>query len=591
MSDVLLHGVSTVESISGPLTVVELSSTVISVFGTSELLEPGDFYHFSNSDDLKAAVGDGSIRDAMHRVFNSYVSNNSVIVFPLGKASDFTEPELPSHSGVSFSSSSASIYLDEGAQVPVVTWNASGLETTYTSSDETVATVAADGTVTPLLEGTCTITVEVPFEDATESMNYQLTIAATRPDESVPNGATLSSSEADGFVGTLGAIGADGAPVTLVNPFELSVTYEIDDESVALIDPTTGDVTPLTDGAAVITMTLASKEIDGVTYAGSVLTYNLEVITIDDPLLAAFIEALPMLRKCYSRYGFTPKLHMAPGILHKPGARGQADAAVKYVRGMWFADPPSTVTTWEEARAFKNQYTSQRIVVGFPRPFVLDEVTGAQKVDWLAPSLVGLTAMVDKNLTGDPLIQTGYWCSPSNYLLPDVIKPSIELDYLYNDPDNEVNYLNQNGIVSLINRGGWRAWGNYSSAWPDMSNALSFISWRRTMDIIEEAIELTTLQFIDKPMFNQPTDFHSTIAGRVRDTVNDYLASKVGEGLVYYSIDILAADNPLSDLQKGKVTYRYKATPPVPMQEVQYQAEVYVEGLEVAFNKMLGGLS
>lgn len=594
MSDVLLHGVNTVESISGPITVVEQSSTVMSIFGTSELLEPGDFYHFNNGDDLKAAVGDGSIRDAMHRIFGSYVANNSVIVFPLGKASEFPEPEMPKHSGVSFSTANATMYVDEGVLSPVVTWNAPGLTLTYSSDDETKATVDADGLVTPVAAGSCVISVEVPFADAPggkETHSYTLTLEDSRPDASVSNGATLSSSEADGFVGVAGSYGADGAPVTLTNPFELSVTYEISDETIALIDPTTGEVTPLTDGSAVVTMTLTGKEIDGVLYESSVLTYNLEVITIDDPLLAAFIEALPLMRKTYNRLGFFPKLHLAPGILHKPGAIAQADAAIKKVRGVWFADPPSTVTTWEEARAFKNQYTSQRVVVGFPRPFVIDEITGAQKPDWLAPSLAGLTAMVDKNLTGDSTIATGYWCSPSNYLLPDVVKPTIELEYIYNDPDTEVNYLNQNGIVSLVNRGGWRAWGNYTSAYPDTSNALSFISWRRTMDIIEESIEITTMQFIDKPIFNAPTDFHSTIAGRVRDTVNDYLAGKIGQGLVFYSIDILAADNPLANLQKGKVVYRYKATPPVPMQQVEYQAEVYVEGLEDAFNQMLGGLS
>lgn len=594
MSDVQLHGVRTTESISGTVAVVEQSSSVMSIFGTSELLEPGDFYHYSNGDDLKAAVGDGSIRDAMHRIFGSYVSNNSVVVVPLGKPGDFEEPEYPVHSGVSFSSSTATIYLDEGAQLPVTIWNAPGLETTFTSDDELVATVDVDGVVTPVAAGSCVITLEVPFGDAPlskESMSYTLTIEETRPDESVPNGATLSSSDADGYVGTAGAFGADGSIITLDNPMGLSVQYECSNESIALIDATTGDVTPLMDGDVTITMTLVGKEIDGVLYDSSVLTYNLSVITIADPLLAAFIEALPLLRKCYQRLGFSPKLHLAPGILHKPGALGQADAAIKSIRGMWFADPPANVTTWEEARAFKNQYTSQRIVMGWPRPFVLDETTGAQKADWLAPSLAGLAAMVDKNLTGDTLIDTGYWCSPSNYLLPDVVSPTIELEYIYNDPDTEVNYLNQNGIVTLVNRGGWRAWGNYSSAWPDTSNALSFIAWRRTMDVIEESIEIVTQQFLDKPMFDSPTNFNSTIAGRVRDTVNDYLASKVGQGLVFYSIEILAADNPLASLQKGVIVYRYKGTPPVPMQQVEYKAEVYVEGLEKAFNQMLGSTS
>ncbi len=73
----------------------------------------------------------------------------------------------------------------------------------------------------------------------------------------------------------------------------------------------------------------------------------------------------------------------------------------------------------------------------------------------------------------------------------------------------------------------------------------------------------------------------------MKDTVNDYLRSKEGTALVYSSVSIDAGDNPLTNLMLGKIKYRYRMTPPVPMQSVEFVAEIYVEGLESAFSKLI----
>lgn len=53
MSQALLHGVETVESLSGTVAVVEVSSTVMAVFGTSEFAAAGDFYHSFKLEDAE----------------------------------------------------------------------------------------------------------------------------------------------------------------------------------------------------------------------------------------------------------------------------------------------------------------------------------------------------------------------------------------------------------------------------------------------------------------------------------------------------------------------------------------------------------
>ncbi|WP_229626294.1 Ig-like domain-containing protein [Vibrio parahaemolyticus] len=611
MSDEFLHGIYTVESTTGSLAVTDVASSVIGIFGTSEKAEPMQLNHTTNYDDAYALFGEGSISKALKRI-HTYVESNSVIAIPLGKDSDFPDtPEEPATSGVKLSSASATAYIDDGAAVsPVVVTNPHAATIAYTSSNEAAATVDADGLVTLVAEGETTITLNIEFDDgteaasesapqqatrsrkkgarsaqsqtraaATETLTYTLTVAQTNPDAGKEaNGATLSASK--GVVYT----GSPATPVELSNPNDLAVNYSSSDETVAIVDNGTGEITPLAEGVATITLEL----IGNATYQSSTLTYEVTVTAVSDALLAAFIDALPLLRKAGNKYGFSSKIHLAPGILHKTGAASLAVAAVKPIRGVWVGDMPEDVSTKEEAFAFKQQFGSDRYMPCWPRPLVIQD-DGSTQVDWFAPSLAGLMAQVDRNGTGDTIVsETGYWCSPSNYPLVDIVGPSIDIEYIPSDVACDVNYLNANGIYTMINRSGWKGFGNYSSAYPDSTDLTSFLCVRRTADIIEESIETTTLQFIDKPMFTGPHGLQAMVCGRVRDTVNDYLRSKEGTSLVYSNVYLEVNDNPLVNLQQGKIKYRYQFTPPIPMQTVEYAAEIYVEGLESAFSSLVG---
>nr|WP_269808666.1 phage tail protein [Enterovibrio nigricans] len=540
----LIHGIRTIEQLSGPLSVIEVSSSVIGVFGTSELATPMEMYHTTKLEDAQKVFGKGSLLDAITRI-HRYVPSNSIISFPLGKASDFPEVVVPETTGVTFSTSTASAYIDDGAVSPVKTFNPKALTIAYSSSAAAVATVdASTGVVTPLTQGSTiiTATVTLPSEaaevaeasegeqpakgrnakspsPATETHTYTLTVAQTNPDASLESsGALLSSSDA------VACIGMDTLPVSLTNPHNLTVVWSIEDETVALVDSASGVISPLKEGTTTVTAKLMASD----AVAGMVLTYELTLKEQDDKLLAAFMKALPMMRKAKQRFGFFPKINIAPGILHKPGAAGLAVSAISTIRGVWISDMPETISTVDEAIAYKGQFTDKRLYSVWPRPKVLNE-EGATVVDWYSPGMAGLIAQVDRNLTSQAIVsQTGFWCSPSNYVMPDVIGPSIELEYVPNDPTSEVNRLNANGIATLMNHGGWKNFGNYTTSYPTTMDALNFLSWRRTMDIIEESIEDASRQFLDFPMFTSPTDIANTTAGRVRDTVNDYLLSKNG---------------------------------------------------------------
>jgi hypothetical protein len=307
-----------------------------------------------------------------------------------------------------------------------------------------------------------------------------------------------------------------------------------------------------------------------------------------DPDLAAFINMLPSIRTSQALFGFMPKIFLAPGLIDKEGAAPQAIAAIRKTRGMWITEPPAASTP-EQAKAFSAGLSDYRAACYYPRLKVVQQ-DGSVSVDWAAPSYAGLIIQVDKNLTGEDL-ETGYWCSPSNFKLVDAVGSEFNFEYLPNDSDCEVNQLNAAGIVTTINFNGIRVFGNRNTAYPSKSDVMTFISWRRTMDVIEEAIEKFAMQYLDRPMFTQPDDIANTLIGRVAESVNDYLRDKIGESLVFGECFIKEEQNPIGNLMQGMIKFHYKATPAMAMESIEFEAEIYIKGLEDAFAQLVGGNS
>ncbi|NOU49980.1 hypothetical protein HG263_05445 [Pseudoalteromonas sp. JBTF-M23] len=303
--------------------------------------------------------------------------------------------------------------------------------------------------------------------------------------------------------------------------------------------------------------------------------------------IANVVAGLKRIEDAYGEYGLFPKIIIAPGFSHKIGVGAEMIAIGNKIGAVSVIDAPETATP-EQAVTFKGAFSDYRAIVTYPRVKTLNNA-GQVVATWLSARYAALMAQVDKNQTGEPH-HTGYWCSPSNYVLKGVVGVERSIQYNPRDNDNALNYLAGQGIVSVLNDGsGFRAWGNRSTAFPSKSDSLTFIPWRRTMDIIEESIQFFTRQFLDKPMFTRPNDLATSMIGQIELSVNDFLRSKVGTALVYGKCELRIEDNPLINLANGKVKYHIQATPPVPIEHVTYEAEVYVPGLEIALNQLLGG--
>lgn len=134
------------------------------------------------------------------------------------------------------------------AEAEAITKAAEKLELTWTSSDETVATVDGDGLVTAVGAGTAEITVSVADGNLSSSCLVTVTVPATGlsvPDtlELVMNGENTAQ------------LGAEATPEDAT---DVTLTYASSDESVVTVDES-GLVTAVANGEADITVTLTQN--------------------------------------------------------------------------------------------------------------------------------------------------------------------------------------------------------------------------------------------------------------------------------------------------------------------------------------------
>ena len=161
-------------------------------------------------------------------------------------------PDTVSVTGVTLDKDSLTLTEGNTAQLTATVKpdNATNKNVTWTSSDETVATVT-DGLVTALKEGTATITVTT--EDGSKTATCAVTVTAA----TVPvTGVTLSQTQASLYYNRTPNTLTLTATVAPDNATNQAVTWTSSDSTVAAVDQN-GVVTALARGTAVITATAA----------------------------------------------------------------------------------------------------------------------------------------------------------------------------------------------------------------------------------------------------------------------------------------------------------------------------------------------
>lgn len=311
-------------------------------------------------------------------------------------------------------------------------------------------------------------------------------------------------------------------------------------------------------------------------------SYNVSTLNISydmaDPsaITAEDIEAaVESVEMCRSTVGIVPDLLCAPGWSSNPTVAAVMAAKAANINGLYRAKAvvdldTSSVGADDYSKVLEcknaNGYTSEDMIVCWPM------VKRGEYLFDLSVVVCGLIATVDTSNDGCP------YESPSNKSIgisSAVTRDGTEIT-LSSPQADIVSY--SDGVVTVLNNGGWVLWGNYTGCWPQNSDvAKHFICTNRMQDWICNTFVNMFWEYLDRPL-------RPVLIDAIVNRFNIWLNGLTSEGKLYGGeIEFVSANNPASELMGGKFKLNTKTASPTPAQQINMYAEYSIEMLAAAF--------
>jgi phage tail sheath protein FI len=248
-----------------------------------------------------------------------------------------------------------------------------------------------------------------------------------------------------------------------------------------------------------------------------------------------------------SHLGVAPRILIAPEFCLVEVVAEMIPIADR-LRAVIVADCPTE--TDAAAVAFATTCASQRVYAVYPEVVNTKNETMAT-----SPYVAGVIARTDK--------EQGFWCSPSNKIVNGIVGLSKPVDFTLGDSACKANYLNENGIATIVNQDGYRLWGNRTTS---SEAAYKFLCVRRTADIISDSILRAHLWAVDRNIVkNYLTD--------VTESVNAFLATLKSQGAILQGKCFANKElNTAANIAEGKVYFDFSFTPAYPAEQVTFRA-------------------
>jgi phage tail sheath protein FI len=284
-------------------------------------------------------------------------------------------------------------------------------------------------------------------------------------------------------------------------------------------------------------------------------------------------KGLEWASSIYTLFAMVPGILAAPGWTEDPTVASVMKAKALTLCGLFRCIVLTDVDTEEvksyaDVNVWKNQnnYTGTNQLVCWPC------VRNGDAIYHMSTQQMGIIGAMDAGNEDVP------YESPSNLTmqatgacLADGTEVALTLD--------QANMLNAQGIVTALNfNGGWKSWGNYTGAYPSVTDPKDcFICVRRFFDWQYQTFILSYWQKVDRPLMPR-------LIKTVIDSEIVRLNGLVARGyLLGADIQFLDSENPLTDLLQGIIRVHSYITPPVPMQECECIFEYDVNNFKALF--------
>jgi len=311
---------------------------------------------------------------------------------------------------------------------------------------------------------------------------------------------------------------------------------------------------------------------DGACYSASKLNIAYNKVTPTSVTASTVATGLEAIDLCMTSVGIVPDLIVAPGYSENASVSAVMAAKAGSINGMFKAialiDISTTsADTYDDVPTVK---ASAGVTSGMEIPCwpmgKLDD-----KKFHMSTLLAGVIAITDEDY-GAP------YASPSNKALPInglILSDGTEVNLTL----AQANVLNANGVLTALNfMGGFKTWGNYTAAYPEITDVKEyFIPIRRMFGWVGATLIRTFWSRLDGPLTRVQID-------SIVDTANIWMNGLAGSGYILGGrVEYAAEDNPTTSLMAGIIKLHVFMTPPSPMQEIDFTLEYDVSYVESAF--------
>ena len=284
-------------------------------------------------------------------------------------------------------------------------------------------------------------------------------------------------------------------------------------------------------------------------------------------------KGLELLDQVFPRFRLVPGSVIAPGYSPDTAVAAVMKSKVKSINNVFRAEAivdidTGTVTDYTKVPEAKENagLSDTALIVAWPKV----ALSGVQY--HLSTQLASLMHLVDSENGDVPYV------SPSNKNLSadsTVLEDGTEI--WLDVPRAE--FLNGNGIVTGLNFiGGWKAWGNETSAYPATSDVKDrFIPVRRMFNWVGNTLVTTFWSRLDFPLNKRQVE-------TIQDSANDWLNSLTAQGyLLGGRVEFLRAENPDTGLLDGASVFHVYLAAPTPNGDIEFRLEYDTQYLQALF--------
>lgn len=312
---------------------------------------------------------------------------------------------------------------------------------------------------------------------------------------------------------------------------------------------------------------------DKVSVTGSVL--DPDAVTKED-IIGAYDQAtgtetgMELIRQVYPRFGVVPSLALAPGYSQIPEVGIALSAKMASINGVFKGIAILDLDT-EKARKYtdckdvkeSSGFTSEYCYPLWPCFQVGGLVLAASAV------VGGLISYTDAANDDVP------YRYPSNKALGITGTCLADGTEVIMDQDH-ATAVNASGVTTAFRSNGWRLWGNYTGAYPAVTDAKDmWLAVRRMFNYQGNTFVQTYLDRVDDPM-------NSRLIESIVDSENIRCAALAPDMWAGASIEYTAEDNPATDILAGKMTFRQHIAPYTPAQYIVNILDYDVSMLRIA---------